>query len=164
MGNRSWRAWSLPQVPQRGQKGNDRTRRVLHAGCLGKQDWGSTNPASHPKQGVGGGPGWSPSGRQRGQSQGCPLGLQGGEWGSLASPVCPWEVEAGGRNLSLLPPEGQGYQSTAPSRFPYPGSARSLQYVLLVTHHSFPLLSVCRLKKRAWWTMLFSSITLRLSR
>lgn len=86
--------------------------------------------------------------------------------------------------------------------------------MLLVTHHSFPLLSVCRLregeggtarikagvprcclpqpapaqskkalgeaegglegrdpergqsylKKRAWWTMLFSSITLRLSR
>lgn len=71
-----------------------------------------------------------------------------------------------GRREELEPPapEGQGYQSTAPSRFPYPGSARSLQYVLLVTHHSFPLLSVCRLKKRAWWTMWFSSITRRLSR
>lgn len=83
----------------------------------GQQDWGSTNPASHPKQGVGGGLRGSPSGRQRGegQSQGCPFGLQGSEWESLASSMCPWGQE-GGTEASC--PRGRGYQSTAPSRFP----------------------------------------------
>ena len=119
MGNRSWRAWSLPQVPQGVRKVGDRARRVLHAGCLGQQDWGSTNPASHPKQGVGDGLRCSPSGRQRGegQSQGFPFGLQGSEWESLASPMCPWG--GGGRRGGPGPPAPGTWATRARPR---PGS------------------------------------------
>lgn len=74
----------------------------------------------YPKHGVGDGLRCSPSGQQRGegQSQGCLSGLQGSEWGSLASSVGPWWEwrQEGGAGASC--PWSQGYQSTAPSRFP----------------------------------------------
>lgn len=99
---------------------------------MGKTEQGSYMPVSgatrleeqescFPPQARGGrcagvcGPLWPAEGSR--QSQRRPFLLQGSEWGSLASLVCPWDVEAGGRKSSLLP-RGRGYHSTAPSRFP----------------------------------------------
>lgn len=146
MGNRSWRAWDLPQVPQQGRKGVTEQEGSYMPG-MGATRLRKHESCSHPKPGVGSGLRCTPLAcrGERARARAAPL-VAGQCGGSLASPCVGvgWRQE-GGAGASC--PEGRGYQSTAPSRFPYPGSARSRQYVLLVTHHSFPLPSVCLLRE-----------------
>lgn len=62
---------------------------------------------------------YSPSGQQRGEGGrlGGPFALKGSEREPDLTQMSTVGVGAGVRTQSLLP-RGQGYQSTAPSRFP----------------------------------------------
>lgn len=104
------------------REGDDRARRVLHAGCPGQQNWGSTNPDSHLKYREGDGLRCSPSGQQRGtgQSQGAPLvsrAVSRGAW------LCPCVRGGGGGRREEAEPLAPRARATRAQ--PRPGS-RSL--------------------------------------
>lgn len=142
------RAWRRSQEPQEGRKADGKQGGSYMPVVWGtQQDWEARTLLPTPQAGVGGGlrrkPLWPAEGE--GPEPGLPSvsgPRVGGAW--------PRPCVRGGRREGPGPPApGAGATRARPVQFPWPGSARRRQYVLLVTHHSFPLLSVCRLGKGA---------------